>query len=314
MCIRDRCLGELARLTIPAERAYGAEGMRCAMVPPDSTLVFVVELVTVGDHSAPPRFDYKPVSPLPNSALPATIAIQLPHLRRLPEQNTLERWLDAGSLIPESTPELLQTVGYGEPFMWDSCSVVLVDWTNSEGALHEDTLLGWQPDGVWSWRELDRWEVELGEQWVQARHRAPVFEDDEPGTHVAAAMRLGDYFKYMRAAEVDKSLPRFYVNGWKLFNCVARCWDLGFADIIGVPDSTPFILHMAHKSSCLEGVTPSDSVDFHLRQLCKVFISPAGCITRMHFDRQSAHGWFYQALRMVVSLSCSRCSGRSCSC
>jgi FK506-binding protein 1 len=49
--IMDMCLGEVAILKVTSDSAYGVDGLP-PMVPPNSDLVFEVELLQIGDEKA----------------------------------------------------------------------------------------------------------------------------------------------------------------------------------------------------------------------------------------------------------------------
>ena len=144
---------------------------------------------------------------------------------------------------------------------------------------------------------------------VRVNDRAPARRADHGsgGQQRSVQLPLREYIDYVEQSpkslnqlELEKcSSTPFYLNGWRAFHDIPSLVDdcpsrPSFAAPI---DDTLAIL--AEIDAQLFKAAPSvpastawcRQVDENLR---KVFISPPGCVTRLHFDAGDAHGWLAQ--------------------
>lgn len=168
-----------------------------------------------------------------------------------------------------------------------------------------DATEGW-PAQDWT---LQRLRDAGGATSVLVNDRAPARHADilpgGGGPQQSIQLRLTEYIDYIEQlpASLDRVDPAtattpFYLNGWRAFSDVPTL----AADCPAVPrfaaplDETAALL--AAIDAQLFGAAPGTpgsawctQVDDNLR---KLFVSPPGALTRLHYDAGDAHGWLAQ--------------------
>lgn len=102
--------------------------------------------------------------------------------------------------------------------------------------------------------------------------------------------------------------PILYMNGWDLFEALPELWEDGIDAIPGTIDNqtaegyaklhTSFRLHSSPEAQ-------ASAIRARCRQLCKLFIGPAGAITRFHQDNHDAHAWLCNLRGHKLYVLCS---------
>ncbi|OLP81912.1 FK506-binding protein 1 [Symbiodinium microadriaticum] len=321
--LKELSLGSIAEIHIPADLGYGDKGVP-HIVPPSSDLLFEVQLLEVdGTQSAAQSLQ----SALPTAAKDDSACLKLPWwLARVeslpPSQYYINfcRETAAGHVPPllESARSIARRTSTefdcfdvgkaSEPF-------IVVDM--QEGWPAQDTWdLSWLAGKLGHTRQLVKW---LGPIFTRQENlwEAPVYETSlsEYADYVRELERLDPDCKDENAA----SCPRLYLNGWPAFAQLPwlRSYVVpggeGIADAAASADMILEDLNSllireseALRESLLEGLTargsyqPPDAEEQKQKlqnedwDLTKVFISPKGAITRLHFDNGGAHAWLSQ--------------------
>ena len=181
-------------------------------------------------------------------------------------------------------------------------------------AVFEGLAAAWPALGpAWDW---DRLLARIGPGTrVVANNRAPARARDSVEACGREVWRttFGEYVKYLRSAGAPdnataKRAP-LYLNGWGAFTETGfgpgLCADVGWSAAAGGGGLFPEVfeddsframleLDLGLKVSESAGGDPQEWVGRSDRMLNKVFVGPAGCITRLHFDAHGAHGWLAQ--------------------
>lgn len=321
--LKELSLGSIAEIHIPADLGYGDKGVP-HIVPPSSDLLFEVQILEVdGTQSAAQSLQ----SALPTAAKDDSACLKLPWwLARVeslpPSQYYINfcRETAAGHVPPllESARSIARRTSTefdcfdvgkaSEPF-------IVVDM--QEGWPAQDTWdLSWLAGKLGHTRQLVKW---LGPIFTRQENlwEAPVYETSlsEYADYVRELERLDPDCKDENAA----SCPRLYLNGWPAFAQLPwlRSYVVpggeGIADAAASADMILEDLNSllireseALRESLLEGLTargsyqPPDAEEQKQKlqnedwDLTKVFISPKGAITRLHFDNGGVHAWLSQ--------------------
>lgn len=199
-------------------------------------------------------------------------------------------------LAPDAAPEVERCLaGSGRP------------------AVIADALRGSSALATWTWERFAS--PELGGVAVRVNDRAPARHADRgPGgggaqrtlslslreyvrEHVAAAPASID--GYAGAATPPAAAP-FYLNGWRAFvEAPALAAELPAPAAFAAVDNNRALLAaidaqlFGSSDGAISGASSSwtEGVD---RSLTKLFLSPPGATTRLHFDAGDAHGWLAQ--------------------
>ncbi|CAE7424094.1 FPR1 [Symbiodinium sp. CCMP2592] len=313
--LKELSLGSVAEIHIPADLGYGANGVP-HIVPPSSDLLFEVHILEVdGTQSAVQRLQSG--SLLTEAKEDSAGCLKLPWwLARVeslpPSQYYLNfcRETAAGHVPP--LLESARSIARRSSTEFDNFDVGKA----SEPFIVVDMQEGWPAQDTWdlSWlasklgrtRQLVKW---LGPIFTRQENlwEAPVYE--------ASLSEYADYVRELERLDPDckdenaASCPRLYLNGWPAFAQLPwlRSYVVpggeGIADAAASADMILEDLNSllireseALRESLLEGLTargsyqPPDAEEQKQKlqnedwDLTKVFISPKGAITRLHFD------------------------------
>lgn len=171
-----------------------------------------------------------------------------------------------------------------------------------------DATAGWEASNKWS---LEHLKNVAGDLTVRVNDRAPARHADMlpggGGPQQSVQLRLSEYLDYIEQlpASLDKfdtekcSTP-FYLNGWLAFSEIpALAQDCPDMPSFAAPvDDTLALLAAVDAQLFKAAPSTSESTSAWCNQvnanLRKVFISPPGCLTRLHYDAGDAHGWLAQ--------------------
>lgn len=306
-------VGAKVELYIPNALAY-VDGIPPGignMIPPGSDVRFEVELLRVDSVSAKP-VDTEPVPRGQHTQAngqwqPRWMQCEFPpplpeyvsfckHLARHGLEFLGRGALERATALPRMTASMLEG--------WDGSggAVVCVDMTRD-----------WSTD--WSW---DFFKEAFGQDRVLAKWVGPIFAKEKLWEKPVFETSLAEYVEFVRFLEIvdpecleenAARCPRLYLNGWQFFlehaerrPCVRLpCW---------IQDATRRAFWRHQK--LIEGVermlqgrhvgedTPeawNARREVVLRddwELVKLFLSPKGSITRLHYDNGEAHAWLTQ--------------------
>jgi len=305
--LRALMLGARAVLKIPAKLGYSSHGVP-RMVPPDTDLTFEVELVEVdGTRTECPSPPPAGVAP---EASPACLRIPW-WLARVQRPPASEYYLSFCQHLARGATGVLERA---LPVPRRTRQEIAVDgWSlASDGAV----VIGGMQDG---WKAKDLWDLEwfrkeLGTSRQLVKWIGPVFTRQEAlwQTPVWEAT-VAEYIDYIRALEVAdpcceeqnaQHCSRVYLNGWPAFQQLP--W---LRDYIDHPAFVEDVTRELREESSqirstiirsFAGGPPENPaeqqklVDDAYWELTKLFLSPRGAVTRLHYDNGGAHGWLSQ--------------------
>ena len=167
-----------------------------------------------------------------------------------------------------------------------------------------DALSDWKARSTWS---PDYFSSTFGDTAVICNDRAPArIKDRAAGRpQKSVKMPLKRYVSYMKAFkhENDEGDPPLYLNGWHAFKThpgLLDDVDYATSSPYFVEDHTRMILGEIDKAitgrgkASAPGASGGEWIHSTDVLLNKVFMGPAGNITRLHFDAHRAHGWLAQ--------------------
>ncbi|MFC7406063.1 FKBP-type peptidyl-prolyl cis-trans isomerase [Georgenia alba] len=130
-------VGDRVLLSIPPDLGYGAEGTQDGSVPPDSTLVFVVDVVDRLDPDVTGEADAEPVEPAPD--LPVTVEGDLGAPATIS--------VDEGAQPPAEVSATTVATGSGAPVQPGRAALIQFAVTSWDNGQQQST---WESDGVTS--------------------------------------------------------------------------------------------------------------------------------------------------------------------
>ena len=161
-------------------------------------------------------------------------------------------------------------------------------------------------DSQTEWKTRFKWTSDFfattyGGCEVICNDRAPARAKDRDSKRPqrSVKMLLSDYKKYMECHVADEAKdPPLYLNGWHAFKHFPELLgDIGYPNsLYFAEDHTEMILQEIDRAISGRKQARMDSEWVHNTDvlLNKVFLGPAGNITRLHFDAHNAHGWLAQ--------------------
>eukprot|EP00435_Cladocopium_sp_Y103_P074988 s114_g52.t2 len=322
LAMQELTLGSIAEIRIPSELAYGKKGIP-RIVPPDCELIFEVHILEVdGILCAKDQCDRLPpaavtaIQPkdfhhpwwLARVELPSPPLYYLNFCTQTAKQRTPVLLENARSVARRSSSELTNfDVGTAE-----------------EPFIITDVQREWRARGVWN---LQWFKDHLGDKRQLLKWLGPVFTRQESLWEAPVyETSVKDYINYMEDLEKKDpdceehnaaQCPRLYLNGWPAFAQLP--WLRGYvlpdgattaaASMQGsIEDLNSLLIRESEalRESLLEGLTARGSYQLPDKEeqtqklenedwdLTKIFMSPKGAITRLHYDNGGAHAWLSQ--------------------
>lgn len=321
LAMQELTLGSIAEIRIPSELAYGKKGIP-RIVPPDCELIFEVHILEVDgilcakdqcDRLPPPAVtemgpnDFHHPWWLARVELPAPPLYYLNFCTQTAKQRTPVLLENARSVARRSSSELTNfDVGTAE-----------------EPFIITDAQREWRARGVWN---LQWFKDHLGDKRQLLKWLGPVFTRQESLWEAPVyETSVKDYINYMEDLEKKDpdceehnaaQCPRLYLNGWPAFAQLP--WLRGYvlpdgattpaASMQSIEDLNSLLIRESEalRESLLEGLTargsyqPPDKEEQTQKlenedwDLTKIFMSPKGAITRLHYDNGGAHAWLSQ--------------------
>jgi len=299
-------LGSYALLEIPASMGYGSRGVP-RMVPPDADLLFEVELTMVDSTSAAAAGD--------DVLVPAPLETVAPGEIFHPHWLARQELLDAPSYYVNYCRHLARAAAVDDlpraKQIPRKCREDALLWkVDAAPAILCGVQDDWKARSTW---DLDWFQRELGHHRQLLKWIGPVFTQKENlWTQPVYEASVSDYIDYIRSLEaVDPNCeednaaacPRLYLNGWPCFSQLPHLQDY-ITNPTFFGDSTRDLfreheeLRESFLASLAKSPTPQTQRDKALAEeyweMTKLFISPKGSITRLHFDNGGAHAWLSQ--------------------
>lgn len=329
--LRELPLGSIAEVEIPSALGYAEVGVP-RMIPPHTDLIFEVQVIEVDgvcctkftdlevDEADIGRHQMKEVS---------SASMHLCHpwwLARVSRPLPTGYYLSFCRFLKGNIPSLLMRARCVSK---QRCSDLRgLDISNvSEPFIMTGMQNGWKAKEQWNFT----WFMEkLGKQRQLVKWQGPIFTRQECLWESPVwETSLTEYLNYVVSVdEADpaceernaEACPRLYLNGWSAFVQVPWLREYLVPQVKGqlcrgsdstngsLEDISAELLGESEqlRESLLEGLTARGSYeappDVERKQkladedweLTKLFISPRGALTRLHFDNGGAHGWLSQ--------------------
>lgn len=315
--LKSLSLGALAELHIPAELGYREFGVP-RMVPPSSDIIFEVEILVVDGRTKSPKEPLAAVAPLlvPKPSADDVLLFNHPWwLARVDRPPPPVHYLNVcRHLAREGVPPDVLDGALPLP---RTTGREAAGWNGSgTGVIASDVIDNWRARKEWSWDWIKQ---HLGDQRQLVKWIGPVFTAQESQwENPLWETSVGEYVDYILALErVDPyceeqnagKCPRLYLNGWPAFQQLP--WLREYViNPDWVDDVTWPVLseHEALREALVVAFTQKGkgvSAPIEERQkgvqdeywdLTKLFISPRGAITRLHFDNGVSHAWLTQVI------------------
>mmetsp|Transcript_4922 Transcript_4922/g.11556 ORF Transcript_4922/g.11556 Transcript_4922/m.11556 type:complete len:564 (-) Transcript_4922:68-1759(-) len=310
--LRQLSLGTHAELLIPSRLGYMHIGVP-RMVPPNSDLIFEIELLVVDGKASLPQAAHRGPPRARRAVADSSDSLVLIH-----------PWWLARVDRPKPSPYYISFCRYmarGVPPHMLARAKPIPRRTRKEAAGWDLTgsayvitgvQNGWKASAEW---DLDWFKDRLGETRQFAKWQGPVFTKQENlWENPIWETSVAEYIDYIKAVdEVDpdmeecnaKACPRLYMNGWSAFAQIP--WMREYVinptfidDISGDLVVETEGLREGFLAALTRGYqAPPDEVrrkgiDDEYWDMTKLFISPKGALTRLHFDNGGAHAWLSQ--------------------
>jgi len=304
--LRSLTLGARAVIYIPAKLAYREFGIP-GIIPPHTDLTFELELLEVDGTKAAPQERPTPPS---TEALPGK-AFDIPWwLARVERPRPSEYYLSFCRHMARGLPgdlpgaKAIPKKNLQDINGWDLAR---------DGAA---VIRGMQSD----WKAAKKWDLEglrheFGSEVSLIKWIGPLFRNAEVLSDVPVwEANFSEYIDYIRALEAFDPLcmeehaehcPRLYLNGWPIFLQKPHlrelvCLPTFVEDIskelheeLEMTRSALLQMFLGKNGRDPEHVTKKKIEDANW-ELTKLFISPKGSITRLHFDNGGSHAWLSQ--------------------
>lgn len=311
--LRELTLGSRATLKIPQALAYGARGIP-RVIPPNSDLIFEVELLGVDGSQAPHGI---PRPPLVRPATASRERLELPWwLARVSRPAPSAYYISfckhlarcrAGARIDDlPRSRQIPKKHWRDVQGWDLSSEA------SSGMVLTGVQDGWRAKVEW---DLDWFCREYGDERQLIKWLGPIYTKQESlcDTPIweSSVSEYVDYVHQLEAADPDceernaACCPRLYLNGWRIFQQSKRSREYvqnpDFIDDVSrdlkmedeLLRDTLLKAFMGNKEGQSEEQVAKQAEDAYW-ELTKVFICPKGSITRLHYDNGGAHVWLTQ--------------------
>ena len=162
---------------------------------------------------------------------------------------------------------------------------------------------GWDASSKWN---LEYFKENGGDVVVRVNDRAPARHADMlnggGGPQQSIQLRLAEYIEYVEQLpstldkfDPDKCSTPFYLNGWLAFMDIPSLkLDCPEMPSFAAPIDETLPLLAALDVQLFKAQQASAWCNQVNSNLTKVFVSPPGCLTRLHYDAGEAHGWLAQ--------------------
>lgn len=316
-------VGARVELRIPNKMAYGQSAIPPGtgnMIPAGSDLRFEIDLLRV-DGIALPEAQAAP----PSSSVEQLLSHEegpLPMLKT-------PAWL-VGSELPAPAPEYISFCRHVQQFglAFQGCGALaraeplprhtayeLEGWDGTQGGvICEDMTSQWPALKDWS---LDYFRERFGGDRALVKWIGPIFPNENLWERPVLETSVAEYLDYVRALERcdpdcaeerAATCPRFYLNGWQVMlqhpelrravrlpgwlDDVTR--EIYWKQLQLVDGVQAALMGRKGAASVAELEARKEQVLRDDWELVKLFLSPKGSITRLHYDNGRAHAWLTQ--------------------
>jgi len=321
LALQELTLGSIAEIRIPSELAYGKKGIP-RIVPADCELIFEVHILEADgiqcakelcERLAPAAFSANGDDVCHPWWL-ARVELLAPPLYYLnfctqTAKGRTPVLLDKARSVARRSSHDLKNFDVG---------------TADEPFIITDVQREWRAHGLWN---LQWFKDHLGQKRQLLKWLGPVFTRQEclweAPVYETTVQEYIDYMQELEKKDPDceeqnaAQCPRLYLNGWPAFAQLP--WLRGYvlpdgarspADSMqgSIEDLNSLLIRESEalRESLLEGLTargsyqPPDKEEQTQKlenedwDLTKIFMSPKGAITRLHYDNGGAHAWLSQ--------------------
>mmetsp|Transcript_105149 Transcript_105149/g.307315 ORF Transcript_105149/g.307315 Transcript_105149/m.307315 type:complete len:576 (+) Transcript_105149:36-1763(+) len=307
--LRALSLGTLAELHIPSQLGYMHLGIP-RIVPPNSDLIFEVDVLAVDGKKRPSRPGAASLRTPQTSAEDGPALVHPWWLARVQRPVPTAYYRNVCKYLARGVPP--DVLARARPIPRKTRKEVTGWDLTGSAAVVTGVQNEWKASALWN---LDWFKERLGNTRQFAKWQGPVFTKQENlWENPIWETSLAEYIDYIKAVdEADPFLeecnapvcPRLYLNGWPAF--LHMPWlrehivNPTFVDDV----SGELICESEElRESFLGALTqnykpPSEEarqkgIDDEYWEMTKLFISPAGSLTRLHFDNGGAHAWLSQ--------------------
>jgi len=314
--LRHLSLGAQAVLRIPSKLGYRNVGVP-RVIPPDSDLTFEVHVVGMDgasclgstEHGGTGKSDIN--TAMLSSSSTSTALFKHPWwLCRVQRPPPTAYYLSFCRHLARSLPPEVLERARAIP---RKSRAEAADWTLTGCAC----VIGGVQD-LWKARKdwtLDWMQKNLGNKRALVKWQGPVFTKQEAlWDNPVWETSVSEYIDYVKEVDATDPLceeqnaaacPRLYLNGWSVFKQLP--WMRKYLDNpTFLDDCSGDIIddHEALRESFIASLSkdyipPPEAkrqaeIDDEYWEFTKLFISPKGAITRLHFDNGGAHAWLSQ--------------------
>jgi len=186
----------------------------------------------------------------------------------------------ADCTLPSALPEVtVDGAGCVDKLSRMSFEAMSARFARSQPVVLTDAQRGWPARAKWN---FEFFAGEFGDEEIVASDLAPFFAKHDRSFITTVKVSMKEYIRYVLGIPnglrmLQKSTEQvFYANAW-----------------------TPFLAHkhladdVSNRLYCVQDSVPNDDEEFN-HSLTKVFMGPAGTISRLHHDTYATHVWLSQ--------------------
>eukprot|EP00929_Paragymnodinium_shiwhaense_P098183 TRINITY_DN59701_c0_g1_i1.p1 TRINITY_DN59701_c0_g1~~TRINITY_DN59701_c0_g1_i1.p1 ORF type:complete len:642 (+),score=53.81 TRINITY_DN59701_c0_g1_i1:47-1972(+) len=304
-------LGAKADIFIPAALAYAHVGVP-RLVPPNADLVFQVEIVAVDGQRANSKEAHVVAAPArqrnadgpSGSKLPWWVArvVRPPPSRYYLSFCRMMAGATLDSFLARARPVARMAHDAGCCTDFSGRGVFVISGATTHWRAQREWDWQWFCDNLGTRRQLVKWQGPVFTK-QESLWDCPVWETS-----------LASYIAYIALLEREDpscteeragDYPRLYLNGWPAFSELP--WLRQYAPSMpGIQDVTGELIAVCEelRETFLVAITKQGSeasedarcaaIEQEYWDMQKLFLSPKGAVTRLHYDNGGAHGWLAQ--------------------